>query len=260
MGYMKKVVCFSGGKDSTAMLLLLIERNISFDEIVYFDAGPWEFPQMKEHINLVEKHIGRKIIRLRPEKSFSYWMWEHWPDRKHKQPALGKSWPSPIRRWCTRVKAQTIDKYCSDSLRYIGFSYDELKRCDARNIQKLSPFPRFPLIEWKMSEKDCLNYCYDNLPGAPWGGLYEYFPRVSCWCCPLQPISSLFNLWKFFPKLWKKLKLMDNATWQQFRKDYSVEELEKRFHNEIKQLMKIEEGAEKNYQNATRLKSIGGHG
>jgi hypothetical protein len=127
------------------------------------------------------------------------------------------------------VKTQTLDKYCGDALRYIGFAYDERKRTKSKNIQKLNA--QFPLVDMGIDEKEALNYCYDNWYdiNIPWAGLYEYFPRVSCWCCPLQPISSLRNLWKFFPKLWEKLKLMDKATWQQFRKDYSVEELERKF-------------------------------
>ncbi|WP_132587301.1 phosphoadenosine phosphosulfate reductase domain-containing protein [Allofournierella massiliensis] len=35
----------SGGKDSTAMLLRLVEENRPIDEILYCDTG-WEFPQM----------------------------------------------------------------------------------------------------------------------------------------------------------------------------------------------------------------------
>jgi 3'-phosphoadenosine 5'-phosphosulfate sulfotransferase (PAPS reductase)/FAD synthetase len=227
---MKTIVNFSGGKDSTAMLLLMIERKIPFDEIVYFDSGFWEFPEMKKHLKQVEEYTGRKIIRLKPEKSFSYWFWQHWPAREHKQPGLGKSWPTPIRRWCTRVKNETQDKYCKDAVRYIGFAYDEQKRVKSKNIQKLNA--KFPLIEWGMTEKDCLEYCYEK--GFIWNYLYNAFNRVSCWCCPLQPLKALKMLYIYFPRLWEILKMMDANTWQQFRKDYSVMELENKFKNEGK--------------------------
>ena len=35
----KKIVSFSGGKDSTAMLLRLLEENYQVDDIVFFDTG-----------------------------------------------------------------------------------------------------------------------------------------------------------------------------------------------------------------------------
>lgn len=65
--------------------------------------------------------------------------------------------------------------------------------------------------------------------GLDFGGVYELFDRVSCWCCPLQGLAELRNLRKFFPDLWKLLMEWDARTWRRFRKDYSVEELEKRF-------------------------------
>lgn len=34
---MKNIVQFSGGKDSTAMLLLLLERGVTVDEIIFCD-------------------------------------------------------------------------------------------------------------------------------------------------------------------------------------------------------------------------------
>jgi hypothetical protein len=41
-------------------------------------------------------------------------------------------------------------------------------------------------------------------------------------------------LYIYFPRLWEILKMMDANTWQQFRKDYSVMELENKFKNEGK--------------------------
>ena len=86
---------------------------------------------------------------------------------------------------------------------------------------------RYPLVEWEMAEADCLAYC--RARGFDWGGLYDLFRRVSCWCCPLQPLSELRILRKHFPELWEKLRYMDAHTWRQFRADYSVEQLEQRF-------------------------------
>ncbi len=48
------VVSFSGGKDSTAMLLKMIEEKIDIDCVLFCDTG-LEFPQMYEHIDKVEK-------------------------------------------------------------------------------------------------------------------------------------------------------------------------------------------------------------
>lgn len=69
----KQVITFSGGKDSTAMLLMMIERKEEIHSIIYFDTG-WEFPQMKKHIELVQSKTGVEILILRPDKPFNYWL------------------------------------------------------------------------------------------------------------------------------------------------------------------------------------------
>ena len=73
---MINIVSFSGGKDSTAMLLKMIENNMQIDEIIFCDTEK-EFPEMYEHIKQVEKYINRKITILKSEKSFDYYMFEH---------------------------------------------------------------------------------------------------------------------------------------------------------------------------------------
>lgn len=44
---MKHIVQFSGGKDSTCMLLMMLEHNMPVDEIIFCDTGK-EFPGMYE--------------------------------------------------------------------------------------------------------------------------------------------------------------------------------------------------------------------
>jgi len=191
------IVTFSGGKDSTAMVLRLLEEGRQIDEIVFFDTG-WEFPQMYEHIKQVEKYIGRKITRLEPKKPFSYWMFER-PviSRKTKEVGrIGNGWPTPLRRWCTREKLNALKKYCRGRQRYIGIAADEQHRVRDNGDS-------YPLIEWGMTEADCLEYCYQH--GFDWDGLYEHFHRVSCFCCPLQRLDSLRALRKHYPDLWKTM-------------------------------------------------------
>ena len=47
-------VSLSGGKDSSAMLLLMIERGMPIDLVLHADTG-MEFPEMYEHL-----HISRR--------------------------------------------------------------------------------------------------------------------------------------------------------------------------------------------------------
>ena len=98
----KHVISFSGGKDSTALLLRMLEEKMPVDVILFCDTG-LEFPQMYEHLDKVEQYTGRAITRLKPPHSFEYFFYEYSPERKN--PALSKyrgfSWPGPKQRWCT---------------------------------------------------------------------------------------------------------------------------------------------------------------
>ena len=220
------MVSLSGGKDSTAMLLRLIEEKRPIDLILFCDTG-LEFPQMYDHLKKLERYIGREITYLRAEHDFAYYFSEYTPKRKNPElePYRGMSWAGPYNRWCTAMlKTRIVAKYLKELrkeyevIEYIGIAADEPKR-----IKEAC----YPLVEWGMTEKDCLEYCYAR--GFDWGGLYQIFHRVSCWCCPLQALSELRKLYEHFPDLWAQLRRWDDSTWRQFRADYSVRELEIRF-------------------------------
>ena len=234
------IASFSGGKDSTAMVLRLLEDGWPLDEIVFFDTG-WEFPQMYEHIAQFEAYTGLTVTRLHPRRSFEYWMIER-PIVARKGPKkgqvhrIGNGWPSPTRRWCTREKVDVIDKHCKSAMRYIGIAADEAHRMTSANL--MSGFARrFPLYEWDMSEAGALEYC--KARGFDWGGLYNLFPRVSCYCCPLQRIGQLKTLRREFPVLWAQMLEWDEqigAHNRGFRGYDKVRDLEARFVLEDRQL------------------------
>lgn len=233
------LVSFSGGKDSTAMLLGMLERGMQIDCILFCDTG-LEFPAMYDHIAKLEKDIGRPITRVRAEKSFEELMFHAEIRRKSDSMALkrygpdikGYGWAGPRMRWCTaRLKDMPRDKFLREIRKeytvkeYIGIAADEGYRLERK--QNRQPGHVHPLVDWGMTEADCLKYCYDH--GYDWNGLYGQFKRVSCWCCPLQPLQELRQLFYHHPDLWQKLKNWDKRTWRQFRADYSVEQLEVRF-------------------------------
>lgn len=223
---MKHIVSFSGGKDSTAMLLRMLEENMQVDEIIYCDTYK-EFPQMYKHIEKIKKYIKEKynkeITTLKAEKDFDYYMFEHEKTRGKNKGKRGYGWSTMLCRWCTsNLKTNVINKYLKakneEYTEYIGIACDEPKRIKDKC---------YPLIDWGMTEKDCLHYCYER--GFNWEGLYEHFDRVSCWCCPLKNLKELKTLYTHYPELWEELKEMDKKSYNQFRKDYSVKELEEKF-------------------------------
>lgn len=105
-------VSLSGGKDSTAMLLLMIERDMPINMVLSADTG-MEFPEMYEHLAKLDEHLfwerGIHITTLRHPKGFEYLMFDE-PKQKPRSlenraklgiPPYGNGWPGIRVRWCT---------------------------------------------------------------------------------------------------------------------------------------------------------------
>ena len=218
------IVNFSGGKDSTAMLLMMIEKGMSIDRIICVDTSK-EFPAMYRHINKVQKMCPIKIEIVKID--FDYWFGEH-VKTKGCIGEIGYGWPNMLNRWCTALKSAAINKSIKeikkvDRIKFIGIAYDEIYRNKKSNFQ-------YPLVEWGITEKQALEYCYSK--GLDWEGLYKKFHRVSCWCCPLSRIGELRVLYNEFPKLWTELIEMQKKSFRKFKGDYFVNDLSEKFANE----------------------------
>ena len=162
-------VSFSGGKDSTAMLLHMMELGEHIDEVINVDTG-MEFPAMYDHIEGVRKIVedhGIKYTRLANEKSYEYIMLHQEINSEKFGTHHGFGWPTPVIRWCTRhMKLDLLkahfrplkEKY--EVIQCIGLAADELTRLS--RPANLEPGHRHPLVEWGWSEEDCLNYCFER--------------------------------------------------------------------------------------------------
>jgi 3'-phosphoadenosine 5'-phosphosulfate sulfotransferase (PAPS reductase)/FAD synthetase len=150
---------------------------------------------------------------LRAENTFDYYMFDHVIQSGKHEGQKGYGWANMMWRWCTgQLKTHVFNQYIKgkECKRYIGIAYDEPKR-----HQNIPANVVHPLYDWQVTEKMALQYCYER--GFDWGGLYEHFDRVSCWCCPLKNNKELMQLYVHYPELWRELKDMDNRAYNKFK-------------------------------------------
>ena len=233
----RQIISFSGGKDSTAMALEMLDRGEPIEAVIAFDTG-WEFPQMVEHWEKFEQYTGLDIVRVYPKQPFDYWLFDRPVCRVGETEPYrsGNGWPSPMRRWCTREKVNAIRrklKEFPDSVTCVGYASDEKHRVDGKSSKDITQ--RYPLVEWNIDEKEALAICKKH--GFDWGGLYEHFHRVSCFCCPLQRLEELRTLRREFPELWQTMIEWDarcKGNNPGFKVYDTVMDLDRRFAEEIK--------------------------
>ena len=195
MSEIQHVISFSGGKDSTALLFLMLEKGCKINRIVNVDTSK-EFPEMYEHIRKVQSMIPIKIEHV--NFNFDYWFGEHVKTRGKNRGKRGYGWPSPLGRWCTALKREAFDRCLKSPVNahlsasegeddesivksletppdprrtrnsggyiiYTGIAADE-----AHRAQKNGGRHATPLIDWGITEKEALSYC--NSLGFDWGG------------------------------------------------------------------------------------------
>lgn len=149
---MKYIASVSFGKDSLAMLLLLIEKQYKIDEVIFYDTG-MEFQAIYDTRNIVKDLLEKKRIKyteLKPKEDFLYKMLEKRVHKRDGTIQYGYGICGGICRWGTSEKNNTISKYLKsqygqDYKEYIGIASDETKRIKKeRNEHKL-----LSLVDWR---------------------------------------------------------------------------------------------------------------
>lgn len=240
-------VSLSGGKDSSCLLILMIEKGLPIDSVLYADTS-MEFPEMENHIAKLDDFLFRErglhITTLRHPHGFEWLMFDE-PKQKPSClenrarlgiPPYGNGWPGMKVRWCTgQLKTHLLTKEVNrlksekSALHFVGIAADEAQRCKKE---------QYPLVEWGITEAEALKICYDH--GFDWGGLYEIYHRVSCWCCPFQRVDELRNLRHHHSELWARLLDLDKRARAQFgpgplgqfKQNWSVARYDERFARE----------------------------
>lgn len=231
----KHIVNFSGGKDSTAMLIRMLEENMQVDEIIFCKVMATqsigaELPEMYEYINRIDNYIqgkyNKKITVITQEKCFEDYFYTKKTRGKRKGQIYG--FPAILSSWCnTRLKVNILKKYLNTKgnyISYIGIAADEPKR-----LKRLKENECSMLEKWNMTEKDCLKFLKERNLDNP---LYKNHKRLGCWFCPKQNIKTLEILKNEYPELWEKLLQWQRDSPFPFRINTTVYDLDKRFTKE----------------------------
>lgn len=227
---MKKIAFVSGGKDSVAMLHLMVEHCEQPDVVVNYDTGV-EFKatmRVLENVRAYVSNLGIEIVQLRPARPFLYDMIEK-PVRGRTDGATGYSWCGGTCRWGTAAKREAFARYLKSLTEpyeeCVGIAADEFKRIKDK---------RYPLVEYGVSESEALRYCRSL--GYSWEengvDLYDILDRVSCWCCANKNLKELRNIYTCLPDYWEKLKALEMKTFKTMRKGSTLVALEERFKEE----------------------------
>lgn len=234
------------------MVLRLLQFGYPLTHCIFYDTG-MEFKaiyRMLDKIKPMLEDYGCKLVLLRPENDFLVDMLLRPVCAGKCNEHYGYDWCGGTCRWRTSDKVADINAYLStlgDYVQYIGIAADEPERIRQERNKV------YPLIEWQMTEKDCLSYCYEN--GFFWEEngvrLYDILDRVSCWCCKNKNLNELRNIYHYLPDYWGLLKGLQSRIDRPFRSDgASIFDLEERFKLEDAQMNIFQfinyEGGDKN--------------
>lgn len=223
----------SGGKDSTAMLLMIIEKDMTVDRIMFADVGKKaEFDEMYEYLDRLERYINRPIERIKSEKwTFDNVFYGHPSRGGYTHRIRGFTVCPTVNLTCRFRSWLKLDPLAkangSGNTIYIGIAADEAHRAERKIYVGQKNSYAFPLIKMGLTEADCIKICRDRGLHNP---LYDRFSRLGCWQCAKQSKKSLKALFRFYPKKWERLLEYQAACpWWPFHPGKSVNDYDREF-------------------------------
>jgi PP-loop superfamily ATP-utilizing enzyme len=191
------IAAFSGGKDSTVMVLCMAEAGTPADELLFTPTGN-ELPECLAHVARVAGLSGARLVVRSGGKSLQTLIRE--------QDAL----PNNRQRWCTRMlKIEVAKAYLLErpgSTLWVGLRADEEHRPGMwGNFVSY----RYPLRElgWGIDQV----WAYLDAKGV------TVPDRTDCALCYDQRLSEWYRLWKEHPDLWAEGETLEGLTGHTFR-------------------------------------------
>ena len=195
---MRTVISYGGGVQSTALVVLAMQRGWQIDEIVHVDLLDAEAPNTREYV-----------------KYFANWLWEThrrgitilqrdlYGDMLARPAFTPAPWRAAdgsfmLKRQCTRqykvepIRRYLYDKYKREKIRLmLGISVDEFYRMRDSGFKRIENV--YPLVDERLTRNDCRAILERAGLATP--------PKSSCWFCPYRSARSQAELLKQYPML-----------------------------------------------------------
>lgn len=204
---MKRYQMWSGGKDSTASIILehihkLPKSTIVFSEVM-FDKTRGISGEFPEHINFIYnvaipvfKEWGYEVICVKSDKDYLDCFFHKCTKGKN----VGKICGFPLARSCiinSRCKVKPLMPF-NKHLCYVGIAADEINR-----LERLENTTRFSLLErFGVTEFGAFQLCKKYGLLSP---IYNFSRRGGCWFCPNMTINQFRWIYENHFELWTEL-------------------------------------------------------
>lgn len=213
---MKRYLYWSGGKDSSASIVICYEKGIHLDGIimseVMFDHSRNISGENPKHIDwvynvaipIIEKQFGYKVHIIKDHSDYIQEFY-HVLTRSKIKEKVGKHKGFFIGGMCDglyhlKLRPQKqFAKSVGEHEEIVGIAVDENNRLERLNNTN----KRSVLAENDITEEMTYDICKKYNLLSP---LYENKNRGGCWFCPNQSIKDLAKLKKEHPNLWQELK------------------------------------------------------
>jgi len=219
----KRIVCWSGGEDSTATILLAHEHNEPIDEIIFAEVMydkvrgiSGEHPQHMEFVykaKAVFEGWGYKVTIVRGEKDyldvFYHTIEKPIKHAEHRGMLCGfpQSRLCSVKRDCKERPIRQYLKNIGPRIEYVGICADESRRLVSlthssnTEIEKVSLLQKYGYTK-AMTGPKCEEYGLRS-------PMYQYTRRGGCWMCPNAKVSEHRLLYEQYPELYREFVALE---------------------------------------------------
>lgn len=215
-------VAWSGGKDSTASIILAHENNEPIDSIVFAEVMydlkrdiSGENPEHIKFIREVAKPLfeswGYPVYILRAKKDYrDFFNRIIMHPRKHIE-HKGMKFGFPLSGLCgvkRDMKLKPINDFYKSIqeqvIQYVGICVDESKRLESLHKQsgKISLLEKYGYTE-EMAKQKCEEY-------GLLSPCYQYSKRGGCWFCPNAKLAEHRQIKRLYPEIWDEFIALEN--------------------------------------------------
>lgn len=218
-------VSWSGGKDSTASIILAHEHNEPINSIVFVEVmydikrnisgeNPEHIKFIKEVAKPLFESWGYPVHIVRAKKDYLDFFNRIIKSPRKYQDRKGKKFGFPANGMCG-VKRDLKLKPMSDFykmfnrnelIEYVGICADETKRLESLRKQnnKISLLEKYGCTE-EMARQKCEEY-------GLLSPCYKYSKRGGCWFCPNAKLMEHREIKRLYPDVWKEFVALEEET------------------------------------------------